>query len=386
MNRLERVLAALEGRQPDRVPTFSPLFDQKPINDALGRPHLPAWRMLRHRAMQRFVDRTARLWELLVHANLGGALFFSDALRADARMGFDCGLATYYWTFKVMDHEEIQDFAGRRYRLCDDGFGGIYAMYSGGTIGNPDSWKAFRKLDPARYAKGARVFFSFLNWLWGGRIVIAASVGVSLHQDITEGMGFRNFVSWSRRDPGFVRDIIEYRTELAVEAVRAVAQSGLRVIWLGDDLAYKSGPMLSPGMLEDLFGESYRRIASAAHHGGCRVIFHTCGNVLDLLPLIADWGYDGVHALEPTAGVTLAAARERVGDRLCLCGNVDITRTLVDATREEVFAEVRECIRRGARGGGYILAPTNTHNHLNHRNLAWMVEAARLYGRYPITV
>ncbi len=115
-------------------------------------------------------------------------------------------------------------------------------------------------------------------------------------------------------------------------------------------------------------------------------MFHTCGNVLDLLPAIADWGFDGVHALEPTAGVTLAEARKRVGDRLCLCGNVDITHTLVDATREEVFAEVRDQIRDGAQGGGYILAQTNTHSAIRAQNLKWMVEAVDEYGWYPIDI
>lgn len=384
MNRLERVLAALEGRTPDRVPTFSQLFDSKPIDDALGAPHLPVYRILRSPLMRRLVDRTTWLWNALARPNLGGVGFFSNALRADAELGFDAGLAMYYG-FRLVDHTEVHDLAGRRYTLCDDGFGGVYAMYREGMIGDPASWKAFKKVEPTRYASLCRRYFSFLNWLWGGKIALVACPGVSLHQDITEGMGFTNFVTWARRDPGFVRDVIAYRTELAVEAVRAVGLAGVRAIWYGDDLAYKTGPMLSPVMLEDLFGDSYRLIAEAAHAGGCRIMFHTCGNVLDLLTMIADWGFDGVHSLEPTAGVTLAEARRRVGDRLCLCGNVDITRTLVSGTKKEVFREVRDCIRDGAQGGGFILAATNTSAVVSARNLGWMVEAAREYGSFPLS-
>ncbi|MBU4175095.1 MAG: hypothetical protein KKB90_03645 [Actinobacteria bacterium] len=385
MNKLERVLAAIDGRQPDRVPTFSMLFDTKPINDALGRPHPQVFKLLEKPFVQKLADRTTWLWNILAHPNLGGAALFMTALRADVKLGFDAGLAMYYG-FRVINHRELQDIAGRLYQFVDDGFGGIYAMYQGGVITDPEAWKAFKKMDPGRYARGVRVFFSFLNWIWGGKIALVASVGASLHQDITEGMGFTNFVRWSRKDPGFLRDIIEYKVELAVEAIRAVGQSGVKVVWLGDDLAYRSGPMLSPAMLEDLFGDGYRRIAEAAHNGGCRILFHTCGNVLDLLPMIADWGYDGVQALEPTAGVTLAEARRRIGDRLCLVGNVDITHTLVDATREEVFDEVRGCIRDGAPGGGYIVSATNTHSALNARNLRLMVEATEEYGRYPIDI
>jgi uroporphyrinogen decarboxylase len=382
LNKLERVLAPLRGKQPDRVPTFSLLFDGKPIDDALGLPHAPVFKVLQVPLVQRLVDRTTRFWELLAHPNFGGAGFFLNALRADYRLGFDAGLAMYY-RFRLKSHSEMEDIAGRRYIFVDDGFGGIYAMYKEGTITDPEAWKKFDRMDPHRYARGLRHFFAFLNWFWGGRIAVVASVGASLHQDITEGMGFTSFVRWSRKDPGFLREIIAYKTELAVEAMRGVGSSGVKIIWFGDDLAYRSGPMLSPSMLEDLFGDGYRRIADAAHASDCRIIFHSCGNVLDLLPMIADWGYDGVHALEPTAGVTLAEARRRVGDRLCLCGNVDVTRTLVDAAKEEVFGEVRECIRDGAEGGGFILAATNTHNAVSARNLGWMVEAAEEYGRFP---
>lgn len=378
MNKLERVLAALEGRQPDRVPTFSMIFDAKPVDDALGMWHVPVWKIIQPPFMQKLVDRTTWLWNYLSKPIPGGIAFFSNVMRANVKLGFDAGVAQYY-TLRLKSHTELQDVAGRRYKLCDDGFGGIYAMYNGGLIGDPESWEKFEKVDIGKYTRQIRSYYSFLNWLWGGKIVIVGCVGVSLHQDITEGMGFSNFVTWARRDPGFIRDIIAYKTELIVESIRAIGQSGVRVIWLGDDLAYKSGPMLSPKMLEDFFGESYRRIADAAHDGGCRIMFHTCGNVLDLLVMIADWGYDGVHALEPTAGVTIAEARKRAGDRLCLCGNVDIAHTLIDGTRDEVFAEVKRCIEE-SRGGGYMVAATNTSAVVSARNLGWMVEAAHEYG------
>lgn len=83
--------------------------------------------------------------------------------------------------------------------------------------------------------------------------------------------------------------------------------------------------------------------------------------------------------------MTLAESRKRVGDRLCLVGNVDITHMLVDATREEVVEEVRGCIRDGAQGGGYIMAATNSSSVLSHRNIRWMVEATEQYGTYPIS-
>ncbi|MBU4301900.1 MAG: hypothetical protein KKE79_07455, partial [Actinobacteria bacterium] len=87
----------------------------------------------------------------------------------------------------------------------------------------------------------------------------------------------------------------------------------------------------------------------------------------------------------PTAGIELATVKEMVGDRLCLVGNMDITRILVDADREEVFQAVRESIQAAGKGGGYILAPTNSHPDISVERLYWMLEAVEEYGYYPLS-
>jgi uroporphyrinogen decarboxylase len=150
-------------------------------------------------------------------------------------------------------------------------------------------------------------------------------------------------------------------------------------VQVGDDLAYRSGPMLSPVMLEKFYGEGYRRMTATAHRYGAKIIFHCCGNTRDLLEKFIDWGFDGAHAFEPPAGNDLAAARASVGDRLCLVGNIDITHTLFDANREEVEAEVTAAID-GAGRGGFILAPAHSHPAINVRNVRWMLEAAAQAG------
>jgi len=109
---------------------------------------------------------------------------------------------------------------------------------------------------------------------------------------------------------------------------------------------------------------------------------HTCGNVYALLDWLADCGFDGVHGLEPTAGVELAKAKEAIGDRLCLVGNIDVTHILMDASKEEVFEAVRVAIGDAAAGGGYIVAQTNTHPKISVQRLEWMLEAVEQYGGY----
>ena len=68
--------------------------------------------------------------------------------------------------------------------------------------------------------------------------------------------------------------------------------------------------------------------------------------------------------------------RQKFGDRLCLVGNIDVTRILTHASRQEVEASVRDAIEK-SKGGGFILAPAQTHSEINVRNVRWMLEEAR---------
>jgi uroporphyrinogen decarboxylase len=142
--------------------------------------------------------------------------------------------------------------------------------------------------------------------------------------------------------------------------------------------------MLNPRMLEELFGDGYRRITETAHSLGMKIVIHSCGNTSSLLGWLADCGFDGVHPLEPTAGVDLAAVKKEVGDHICLVGNIDISYVLVKGSREEVYEAVRGAIADAGSGGGFILAADHSHEDVSAKRLRWMLEAGKEYGLYPL--
>ena len=110
--------------------------------------------------------------------------------------------------------------------------------------------------------------------------------------------------------------LIGFYTDLYCVILEAMADAGLPAAIYSDDLAYRSGPMLNPRSLEEFFGDGHRRLTATAHALGIEIVIHSCGNVYDLIGWFADNGFDGVHALEPTAGVELARAREIAAGRI----------------------------------------------------------------------
>ena len=373
MDHEERLFVAMSGGTPDRTPSISMSLDPNITNQALGRKPSRILEFLASDRGSRFVDKHADGINRFFDPAL--FFFFNEGAKANAAMGFD-GLWFGFWQMGLKDHAHLKDAFGRLNEIVDDGFGNAYFMYKDGLIDGPDEWRAWPHPSIARYATAGAWMYRALSAIWGKRIAIVPFVGPGLWENSWQPMGFTKFVTLMRRDPAFVHEAVGYYTALSVASVDAFCRAGARVLTLGEDLAYKSGPMLSPEMLEKFYGGGYRQITAAAHRHGAKIAIHCCGNTTDLLEKFIEWGFDGAHAFEPSAGNTLAAAREKVGDRLCLIGNIDITHTLVDGTREEVEEETRAAIR-DARGGGYILSPAHTHPAMSATNIKWMLETAR---------
>jgi uroporphyrinogen decarboxylase len=114
-------------------------------------------------------------------------------------------------------------------------------------------------------------------------------------------------------------------------------------------------------------------------------MLHTDGDITSLLDFIVKSGFDGLQCLEPPF-VDPILVKKKVGDKLCLSGNIDTRHILVDATQDEVIEAVKSAINALGHGGGYMLSPANFHPGMSVKRLKWMIEAARTYGVYPLNL
>jgi len=259
-------------------------------------------------------------------------------------------------------------------------------MYRQGLLTSPDKWSAWPHPDPDRFHKKLERQFARLQGRFGDRIYLMGSVCWGLWENATQVMGLPAFAVALRHDPEFVRCMVRYYEALYLAAVHAAADAGLPGFVYSDDMGHKTGPQTSPRVLDEFFGPSLHRIADEAHRRGLKIIIHSCGNVNQLLDLFADWGFDGVHSLEPTAGIDLAEVKRRVGAKMCVFGNLDIAHLLSNGTREEVDEAVKAALRAAARDGGFIMAMTNSHHAVKVENTRWMIEFTRRYGSYPLAL
>jgi len=379
----DRVIAALELREGDRVPTMDMMIEYANIQEILGKRSMPLEPLFRNRYTSAALDFLMSHAFTTLPVDIGMGMFTYDRTAAAARMGYDSAWVQHAPVWKSGDSKNMADIFGRQFTLTFDHKGNISTpMYRGGSIDSLDAWKSLDKRDIFRLPAKNHNAYSKVQRDFGDVLFIFGSFGGGLYELTWQGMGFERFVICTRKEKELLSRMIGFYTDLYCLILEAQAEAGLPGVVYSDDLAYRSGPMLNPKLLEGLFGDGYRRITSTAHKLGMKIVIHSCGNVYDLINWFADCGFDGVHALEPTAGVELAQAKEIAGGRICLLGNIDVTHILVDATKEEVFVAVKKAIADAGKGGGYIVAPTNSHPEMSVQRLRWMIEAVKEYGAY----
>jgi uroporphyrinogen-III decarboxylase len=386
MNCHERSLAALSLLEPDRVPLFSCTEAQNQVYEILGEEGAAVPLTFAQEGVVGFLlKRAAPLVNALGIFNQEFEKFLLKKVDSDIVLGYDCTWVMYSAIFNLRDSRQATDIYGRLYDLVGDADGHMDTpMYRQGLLTTPAKWDAWDHPDPDEFHKKLARSYRLLHTSYGHSIYMMGSLLCGLWENATQVMGLPNFAVALRRDPGFVRRMVTYYETLYLSAIHAAADAGLPAFVYSDDMGHKTGPQTSPRVLDEFFGPSLRRIAREAHQRGLKIIIHSCGNVNQLLELFVTWGFDGVHSLEPTASMDLAEVKRRVGDRMCIFGNLDIAHVMSHGTREEVEAAVLDALQAAGQGGGFMMAMTNSHNAVKVENTRWMLEFTRRHGTYPL--
>jgi len=165
---------------------------------------------------------------------------------------------------------------------------------------------------------------------------------------------------------------------------RALEFKSLGLVFHADDMAFRTGLLVSPQVLRQHIFPVYKRLNKMCQERDVITVFHSDGKMDTLIDDVIDAGFDGFNPVEPTA-MDIRALKKRVQGRLSLIGNVDLSYTLTMGTPKEVELEVRDLIRDVAPGGGYALASANSiPDYVPWENFVALHSAWFKYGRYPI--
>jgi len=189
--------------------------------------------------------------------------------------------------------------------------------------------------------------------------------------------GYDRLLADMYRCPRRVCRLFELITRANVEWTNLCCEilDRVRVVFLADH----GLTFLSPQLVEN-FGLAYwRREFRAAPDETVR-FYHNEGNVTHVLEAVPEMGAQVFHF----GWVDAAEAKRRIGDRVCLCGNLNSTHLLRHGSLEEVTQACRNLIHLAAPGGGLILSSSGgMAPQTPVDNVDAIYETAMKYGRYP---
>jgi len=138
------------------------------------------------------------------------------------------------------------------------------------------------------------------------------------------------------------------------------------VILFGDDLGMQSGPQVSPVMYREFFKPReqtmWRLVKQRAPH--LKIMLHCCGGVRELLPDLIDAGLDAINPVQVTCrGMDPAGLKRDFGSRLTFWGGGCDTRdVLIKGSPAQVTEHVHQQVKILRPGGGFIFQ--QVHNIL----------------------
>ena len=195
--------------------------------------------------------------------------------------------------------------------------------------------------------------FAILKELAGDEIMLISGGGGVLCADYS-----MEFCEQLMLDPDGFEQRAENALAHGLENCRRVRDLGAGAVFTASDIADNNGLFFNPEQMERFILPYAARWAEAVHGMGMYAIMHSDGDLMTCLDDLAGTGLDALQAIDATAGMDIDATRAIVGDRLCLCGNVDCG-LLLRGTPEEVYAATEALLLSQGKTGAFSLGASN---------------------------
>jgi uroporphyrinogen decarboxylase len=159
------------------------------------------------------------------------------------------------------------------------------------------------------------------------------------------------------------------------------------LVYMSDDLGTQQSLLMSPAAYRTFCKPYHRRLIEAINRVAPRakVLMHSCGAISPVIPDLIEIGVDVLNPVQPlAAGMQPKVVKQAFGRDMAFLGGLDTQELLPFGSPAEVRAGVRDLIEVYAPGGGYVFAPSHEIlPEVRPENIVAMFEAALEFGSYP---
>jgi uroporphyrinogen-III decarboxylase len=165
-----------------------------------------------------------------------------------------------------------------------------------------------------------------------------------------------------------------------LEAFHGAVGDRIQILQICDDFGTQAAPFLSVRAFRELLLPAYRRGLDWIHaRTKWKVLLHSDGALVPLLPSIIEMGVDLLNPVQTTAaGMDPRRLKAEFGEHLVFWGgSFDCQGTLTRGTPAQVAAEVRAHLECFTPGGGFVCASVhNIQAHVPPANIVALFDTA----------
>lgn len=380
MTSRERLLITLKGGLADRVPV-APFVQEEYL----------AWYYPHKAAVDRVIDATELANELdfdlmAKHRALEAPHWFRRS-----RPGWEVRQSA--WISEGFEHRRMEIVTPRRSFVQEDARPSAGPGTAGGTftaskylLSTREEIEAFFAVAPPLAAEDRdHLRGTVAQWkqILGERGVLAPWGFAGVFNFACGLVGMDQLYALPYEDEDLYRFLMAQIASAMCVYNAALVEAGADCVGIQGHMA--GGRTTSPAYFRKFVQGYEQQVLEAIHSAGGFSVYHNCGFARPLYPHYREMGMTVWETVsEPPRGDNrLAEAKEVLGDRICLLGNLDHVDFLKRASPSEVDARTREIVRTGKPGGRFIFS---TSDYLEvdtpRENVVAMIEAAREEGRY----
>ena len=368
----ERVLAALDHREPDRVPTGEFATDHSVIDQALGRDTF--WRGKRRYHEALWDGRRDEVVETMKR----DIVDFTLALDLDMVPV----MAVPHKDFPIpsprqLDEDTWEDERGNVLKyshLTED----IGLARAGDRPAPPTDFELPSELDESEME-----LVNYVIEKLGETHFVFCRPGRFGGLGYTRGWSEELFLRVAEEPERVAEDELR-GAETLRSRLAPFVEAGVDGVALGADYGFNTGPFVSPENFARIYAPGMQRQCEIVHEAGLPCLFHSCGNNRLILDQMVDAGMDAYQAIQPVEKIE--EIKQEFGERLTLWAGV-CTDTLARRTPEQVRHEALFTLKHCAPGGGLILS--SSHSVVVRtplENYRAMVDTLQERGTYPIDI
>ena len=220
--------------------------------------------------------------------------------------------------------------------------------------------------------------------VWGDYAIMASGCSVFQHATFLRGMD--NLMMDMCINPEMANYIFDKFSDFYYEYFKRIFEvTGdlINIFALADDFGMQNSLLISPGMFDMFVAPRLKRMAGLAHSYNKKLLLHSCGNIESIIPRLIEIGVDILDPIQPESMDPIHIKKE-FGKDICLRGGGSVQNVVSRGSTDDVEKETERIVISLKQGGGYIFSPGHPvlQDDIPVENIIKLYESGYKYGQF----